>query len=70
MCSMFVLKDQIQRDILLSYGGVFDESDSSSTCQEILAAHGGQVTVESVEGEGTTFILTLPRAVDEVGETG
>ena len=38
--------------------------------QEILAAHGGQVTVESVEGEGATFILTLPRAVDEVGETG
>jgi signal transduction histidine kinase len=37
--------------------------------QEILAAHGGQVSVESVEGEGTTFILTLPRAVDEAGET-
>jgi two-component system sensor histidine kinase HydH len=37
--------------------------------QEILAAHRGQVTVESVEGEGTTFILTLPRAVDEAGET-
>ena len=38
--------------------------------QEILATHGGQVSVESVEGEGTTFTLTLPRAVDEVGETG
>jgi signal transduction histidine kinase len=38
--------------------------------QEILAAHGGQVSVESVEGEGTTFILTLPRAVNEAGETG
>jgi signal transduction histidine kinase len=37
--------------------------------QEILAAHGGQVTVESVEGEGTTFILTLPRVVVEAGET-
>ena len=37
--------------------------------QEILAAHGGQVSVESVEGEGTTFILTLPRAVVEAGET-
>jgi signal transduction histidine kinase len=37
--------------------------------QEILAAHGGQVTVESVEGEGTTFILTLPQVVDEAGET-
>jgi signal transduction histidine kinase len=30
--------------------------------QEIITAHAGQLTVESVEGHGTTFILTLPRA--------
>jgi signal transduction histidine kinase len=29
--------------------------------QEIVAAHGGRVTVESVEGGGTTFTITLPR---------
>ena len=29
--------------------------------QEILTAHGGQVTVHSVESQGTTFTLTLPR---------
>jgi PAS domain S-box-containing protein len=29
--------------------------------QQIMAAHGGQVTVESVEGQGTIFTLTLPR---------
>ena len=31
--------------------------------REIVAAHGGQVMVESVVGQGTTFTLTLPRAV-------
>jgi signal transduction histidine kinase len=30
--------------------------------QEIIAAHGGQLTVESVVGQGTAFTLTLPRA--------
>jgi PAS domain S-box-containing protein len=29
--------------------------------QEIMAAHGGQVTVQSVVGQGTTFTLMLPR---------
>jgi signal transduction histidine kinase len=28
--------------------------------QEIIAAHGGRVTVESVIGQGTTFTVTLP----------
>jgi signal transduction histidine kinase len=28
--------------------------------REILVAHGGQVTVESVEGQGTTFTFTFP----------
>ena len=33
--------------------------------QQVVAAHGGQVGVESVEGEGTTLTITLPRADTE-----
>ena len=34
--------------------------------QEIVAVHGGQITVQSAEGYGTTFTITLPRAAGEV----
>jgi signal transduction histidine kinase len=34
--------------------------------QEIVAAHGGQVTVESVVGQGSTFTVTLPLAEIEI----
>jgi signal transduction histidine kinase len=35
--------------------------------QEIVAAHGGHVTVESVAGQGTTFTITLPRRAPNTG---
>ena|SRR5438128_113425 len=31
--------------------------------REIITAHAGQITVQSVEGQGTAFIITLPRTV-------
>jgi PAS domain S-box-containing protein len=33
--------------------------------QEIVAAHGGQVAVQSAAGQGTSFTITLPRATAE-----
>jgi len=38
--------------------------------QEIVAAHGGKVMVESVVGQGTTFTFTLPRAVERSTSEG
>jgi signal transduction histidine kinase len=32
--------------------------------REIVAVHGGQITVDSVVGHGTTFTLTLPRTME------
>lgn len=36
--------------------------------KEIVSAHGGSVTVNSTEHEGTTFVVRLPRGADGVSE--
>jgi len=33
-----------------------------SSVQQIVAAHGGQVTVENQVGQGTTFTIIVPRS--------
>jgi two-component system OmpR family sensor kinase len=33
--------------------------------REIVVAHGGTIMVESVEGQGTTFTLALPRTAGQ-----
>jgi DNA-binding response OmpR family regulator len=40
-----------------------------SITRSLIELHGGTITVESMAGEGTTFTVTLPRAVDEVATT-
>jgi PAS domain S-box-containing protein len=37
-------------------------------CKAIVEQHGGTIGVSSVEGEGSTFWIRLPRAIDESGE--
>jgi signal transduction histidine kinase len=31
-------------------------------CREVIEEHGGRITVESEEGKGATFVISLPRA--------
>jgi signal transduction histidine kinase len=38
-------------------------------CRRIIQAHGGEITVESVLGEGTTFHIYLPLEMKEITET-
>jgi signal transduction histidine kinase len=33
-----------------------------AVCRDIIREHGGDITVESTEGEGATFHITLPAA--------
>jgi signal transduction histidine kinase len=36
------------------------------TIDDIIKAHGGQLRVESEEGKGTTFIISLPFKINHI----
>jgi len=38
--------------------------------RHIVEAHGGRITVQSREGDGTTFVVTLPKVDNGNGERG
>ncbi|MFP4248599.1 MAG: CHASE2 domain-containing protein [Armatimonadota bacterium] len=52
-----------------SYGQVSGTGVGLYICRHIMQAHGGEVTVESAWGEGSTFRLHLPRHDEEHEET-
>jgi signal transduction histidine kinase len=39
-----------------------------SICKRIVESHGGSISVESIPGEGTTFVIVLP--VEQKTESG
>ncbi len=41
-----------------------------ATCHRIIEQHGGEITVASVVGEGTTFFITLPIQRPDAGASG
>jgi len=53
---------QVARDDRPSRGGL---GLGLFLCQELIAAHGGRITVASAEGQGTTFTVWLPLWMDE-----
>lgn len=56
------LKDIFRPDIKTTSKGTSGETGSGLGlvfCQQIINAHGGRITLESIEGEGTTFYVEL-----------
>ncbi len=47
-----ILKNQVNHVNLINH--------SSDNCYDIIKAHGGEIKVETKEGEGAEFIIQLP----------
>lgn len=63
-----ISKDEIGKVTKKFYKGTSSESHTGlglSICEEIVKAHKGRLSIESVEGEGTTVSFTVPKQVIE-----
>lgn len=63
-----ISKDEIGKVTQKFYKGTSSESHTGlglSICEEIVKAHKGRLSIESVEGEGTTVSFTVPKQVIE-----
>ena len=60
---IFELFTQVDRSLERSQGGL---GIGLTLVRRLVELHGGQVSVQSREGEGSTFVVTLPRAVEAV----
>lgn len=63
-----ISKDEIDKVTLKFYKGTSSESHTGlglSICEEIVKAHGGELTIRSVEGSGTQVSFVIPKKVIE-----
>ncbi len=64
-----ILPNLFRRDVKTSTVGVSGEIGAGlglPWCHDIITAHGGELSVKSIKGEGSTFIVKLPRYEDAI----
>jgi signal transduction histidine kinase len=54
------IKDKIMQPFFTTKKGTAGTGLGLSITNDIIKAHGGKIDIESVEGEKTRFIITLP----------